>query len=120
MRWFAAHIDRCFETLMYGDGVRIYSDSITNINGYFIPKSYFYDNGILNVRGVSSTYTTENLEYLIQVENEPDLDEFNVYHKFWKSWDEKFGKSMGEDRSDYEPYPIKTIEELLSDLKREE
>ena len=120
MYWFAIQIERCFETDRPAEGVRLYYEDIGNRLGYFIPKSFYYDEEQnLHIKGTSSTYDKELKNYNIQIDNPTSEDDFNIYHTMWENWDKKYGYSKYHLRSDYQPLNIKSISQLLLYLERE-
>ena len=75
MRWFALHIDRCFETGEYGEGMpRLYFTS--NLTDYHLIKSAVYENNILKV------VTNQNKEFILSEEpdNKKQLPEASTQH----------------------------------------
>lgn len=120
MYWFAIQIERCFETDRPAEGVRLYYEDIGNRLGYFIPKSFNYDEEQkLHIKGTSSPYDSEYKNYNILIDNPPSEDDFNIYHTMWESWDKKYGEDKHHLRGDYQPLNIKSISQLLLYLERE-
>ena len=119
MSWFAVDIDRCFEYNHYGEGIRIYSNSLNNQRGYIVPSTYFYKNGELFIEGTDSAYQSHNTgkTYQIKLDSEPDEKLFENYLSKWRVWDTAYGEFMGEDRCDFKPLEVKNINELIVGLK---
>ena len=107
MDWFAVQIDRDFETKMYGNGIRLYcNDFDTN---YKIIYGYSYDGTILQVKDEKGT--------IIKLNNEPNNIKFtNTLHKKWKEWDENYGSLYDDERCDYEPWAIDSLNSLAVEL----
>ena len=113
MAWFALHIDRCFETGKYGEGMpRLYFTS--NLSDYHLIKSAVYENNILKV------VTNQNKEFILSEQPDNKKFEETIYLK-WKYNDEHFLK-YDDDRIDYEPWAYDSLESLaieLNALKKE-
>lgn len=107
MDWFAVQIDRDFETNLYGNGIRLYIDDFDT--NYKIINGYSYDGTILQVKDEKGAIITLN--------NEPNNIKFtNTLHKKWKNWDEKYGSLYDENRYDYEPWAIDSLNSLAIEL----
>ena len=117
MTWFAVEIDRCFEYKHYGEGIRIYSDSLNNERGYIVPETYHYVNSELFIEGQDSVFQQNRKIYKIKIESEPNEKYFKNYLSKWRIWDAAYGEFMGEDRSDFKPLEVQNINELLLGLK---
>ncbi len=110
--WFTTQVDRCFETGIYGMGIRLYRKS--GWGGYVHIKgvSYCPDKNELTVETV-----TEKPERFI-LQSEPDTKNFKAtLGKKWKSWDAACGESMEEDRPDYCPWAHDSLSSLAAELK---
>ena len=101
--WFIVQIDRDFITGCYGDGYRLYREG--NID-YDIVNGESYKDGKLIVK-------TQKGE-IIELNNEPNIEQFNkLLNEPWKRWDKINGTHpfYREDRTDYEPWVAKSLEE---------
>ena len=117
LRWFAVDIDRDYTDGSYGDGIRLYIDSledpidnIGNLN-YCVVTGVSYDESlkILTIKDESGEE--------FKLENEPDNIYFkNTLHHDWKIWDNKWGPGMEEDRGDYKPWALNSLESLAVEL----
>lgn len=104
--WFAAQIDRDFNTHHYGDGTRLYKPNGT----YVLIKGVSYDPENNTLIGQSSDVT-------FSINTEPDSDLFkSILYDNWKHWDNIYGSYQGENRCDYEPWMINTIKALAIEL----
>ena len=117
IRWFAVDIDRDYKDGSYGDGIRLYIDSSENPTDnvgnlkYCVVTGVTYDES-LNIL----TIKDESGEYF-KLENEPDNIHFkNTLHHDWKVWDNKWGPGMEEDRGDYKPWALNSLESLAVEL----
>ena len=118
LRWFAVDIDRDYTDGSYGDGIRIYIDSLEeptdNVGNlkYCVVTGVSYDESLKILRLQDESGEFFNLE------NEPDNNYFkNTLYHDWKMWDNKWGPGMEEDRGDYKPWALKSLESLAVELK---
>ena len=118
LRWFATHVDRDYLTHEYGNGIRIYvsthANPVDNVRNfiYCTVEGVCYDeiNKVLTLKDEFG----ENFV----LKNEPDNIYFkNTLHNDWKIWDNKWGPSMEQDRSDYEPWALDSLESLAIELR---
>ena len=118
LRWFAVDIDRDYTDGNYGDGIRIYIDSLEDPTDNIENLKYCVVNGVSYDESLNIlTLQDESGENFI-LENEPDNIYFNntLYHD-WEMWDNKWGPGMEEDRGDYKPWALNSLESLAVELK---
>ena len=107
MQWFATQVNRDFETGHYGDGTRLYCKDFDE--EYNIVTGYSFDGTILKVK--------DHNGHIIELNNEPDNVYFqNTLYRQWKNWDDSYGESQGDDRTDYEPWAYNSIISLAVEL----
>ena len=105
--WFATQVDRDFETNMYGNGTRLYIEP--NIDKYKIITGYSFDGNILKVKDEDNN--------IIELNNEPDNIKFTTtLFGEWRLWNNNEGKTIGEDRKDYEPWAYNSLIALATEL----
>lgn len=103
--WFAVDIDRCFQTGIYGTGIRLYIDSQQYVT---IKKALEFKDGILKIIDSNNNIHTLNTQ--------PDNKFFeSTLYSLWKTWDQK--NYDPENRTDYEPWAYDSLESLAKELK---
>lgn len=107
--WFVAHIDRHFETNMYGNGPSLYTNMIDNRDNNFNIKYYVPDNDGIKI------ITDCNKELLITGNPSKKRFEEDLYQK-WQLWDEMYGSLTEDNRPDYKPLFYEDIDSIKNDL----
>ena len=97
MKWFAAQIDRNFDTGLYGDGSELFIQESIDSNNIIrkrgVIKSADY-NVEKNTMVVHIKYPDDSNLHEIKLENEPDNNLFeSTLYSDWKLWDEKYASS---------------------------
>ena len=105
-RWFATHVDRDFNTGLYGEGkARLYYNSDEYV---VLSSGISYHDGTLTVMDVDN-----KIHYL---KTQPDNKYFEeTIYKDWKIFDEISGQ-YDEDRVDYEPWAYNSLDALAMEL----
>ena len=105
-RWFATHVDRDFNTGLYGEGkARLYYNSDEYV---VLSSGISYHDGTLTVMDVGN-----KVHYL---KTQPDNKYFEeTIYKDWKLFDEISGQ-YDEDRVDYEPWAYNSLDALAMEL----
>ena len=107
--WFVVQIDRDFLTGLYGDGYRLYREG--KIDYDIVSKKSYIDGTLI--------LETKKGE-IVELNNEPNIDEFKrLLHNHWQKWDKQNGTHpyYRDDRTDYEPWVAKTLEETSNWLE---
>ena len=105
-RWFATHVDRDFNTGLYGEGkARLYYNSDEYV---VLSSGISYHDGTLTLMDVDN-----KIHYL---KTPPDNKYFEeTIYKDWKLFDEISGQ-YDEDRVDYEPWAYNSLDALAMEL----
>ena len=105
-RWFATHVDRDFNTGLYGEGkARLYYNSDEYV---VISSGISYHDGTLTVKDVNNK--------IYDLNTQPDNKYFEeTIYKDWKLFDEISGQ-YDEDRVDYEPWAYNSLDALAMEL----
>ena len=105
-RWFATHVDRDFNTGLYGEGkARLYYNSDEYV---VLSSGISYHDGTLTLMDVDN-----KIHYL---KTQPDNKYFEeTIYKDWKLFDEISGQ-YDEDRVDYEPWAYNSLDALAMEL----
>ena len=105
-RWFATHVDRDFNTGLYGEGkARLYYNSDEYV---VISSGISYHDGTLTVKDVNNK--------IYDLNTQPDNKYFEeTIYKDWKLFDEISGQ-YDEDRVDYEPWAYNSLHALAMEL----
>ena len=107
--WYLAHIDRCIHTGFINSGYRLVREnqedaSITGVS---------YNNNVLEVKDSSGE--------IIKLTNEPNNHKFiDTLYKEWEKWDGITFEEYDEDdeqRCDYKPYALKSLEAAAISLE---
>ena len=107
MQWFATHVDRDFETQLYGNGTRIYCRDFDE--EYKIITGYSFDGNILKVKDKKGN--------IIELNNDPDNKYFdNTIKREWQIWDQNEGYCYEDNRADYEPWAYNSLLALAVEL----
>lgn len=118
IRWFAVDIDRDYTDGSYGDGIRIYIDSLEEPTDNVGNLKYCVVTGISYDESLKILRLQDESGEFFNLENEPDNNYFkNTLYHDWKIWDNKWGSGMEEDRGDYKPWALKSLESLAVELK---
>ena len=105
-RWFATHVDRDFNTGLYGESkARLYYNSDEYV---VISSGISYHDGTLTVKDVN------NKIYDLKTQPNNKYFEETIY-KDWKLFDEISGQ-YDEDRVDYEPWAYNSLDALAMEL----
>ena len=105
-RWFATHVDRDFNTCLYGEGkARLYYNSDEYV---VLSSGISYHDGTLTVKDVNNK--------IYDLKTQPDNKYFEeTIYKAWKLFDEISGQ-YDEDRVDYEPWAYNSLDALAMEL----
>ena len=105
-RWFATHVDRDFNTGLYGEGkARLYYNSDEYV---VLSSGISYHDGTLTVKDVNNK--------IYDLNTQPDNKYFEeTIYKAWKIFDEISGQ-YDEDRVDYEPWAYNSLDALAMEL----
>ena len=105
-RWFATHVDRDFNTGLYGESkARLYYNSDEYV---VISSGISYHDGTLTVKDVNNK--------IYDLNTQPDNKYFEeTIYKDWKLFDEISGQ-YDEDRVDYEPWAYNSLDALAMEL----
>ena len=105
-RWFATHVDRDFNTGLYGEGkARLYYNSDEYV---VLSSGISYHDGTLTVKDVNNK--------IYDLNTQPDNKYFEeTIYKDWKLFDEISGQ-YDEDRVDYEPWAYNSLDALAMEL----
>ena len=105
-RWFATHVDRDFNTGLYGEGkARLYYNSDEYV---VLSSGISYHDGTLTVKDVNNK--------IYDLNTQPDNNYFEeTIYKAWKLFDEISGQ-YDEDRVDYEPWAYNSLDALAMEL----
>ncbi len=105
-RWFATHVDRDFNTGLYGEGkARLYYNSDEYV---VLSSGISYHDGTLTVKDVNNN--------IYDLNTQPDNKYFEeTIYKAWKLFDEISGQ-YDEDRVDYEPWAYNSLDALAMEL----
>ena len=118
LRWFAVDIDRDYTDGNYGDGIRIYIDSLEEPTDNVGNLKYCVVTGVSFDESLKILRLQDESGEFFNLENEPDNNYFkNTLHHDWKTWDSKWGPGMEEDRGDYKPWALNSLESLAVELK---
>ena len=118
IRWFAVDIDRDYTDSSYGDGIRIYIDSPEEPTDNVGNLKYCVVTGISFDESLKILRLQDESGQFFNLENEPDNNYFkNTLYHDWKIWDNKCGSGMEEDRCDYKPWALNSLESLAVELK---
>ena len=121
MKWFAAQIDRNFDTGLYGDGSELFIQESIDSNNIIIKRGVIKSadyNVEKNTMVVHIKYPDDSNLHEIKLENEPDNNLFeSTLYSDWKLWDEKYGE-YDDDRSDYEPWAYDSIKSLAIEVAK--
>lgn len=106
--YYIINIDRDFKSNQYGDGPYIeFIDKKIRIKiniKYYDEKN---NNLIVHVPEFNETMV---------LKDEPNIQAFKEnLNKEWIEWDKKYGESMDEDRSDYQPWCYLSLKALAID-----
>jgi hypothetical protein len=105
MKWFTTQVDRDFQTGLYGNGIRLYTDENYT---YDIITGVSFKEGILIVKNLQGKEIT--------LDNEPDSNMFKQgLHFQWQQWDTKYG-AHDSDRTDYEPWAHNSLKSLAMEF----
>ena len=108
MDWFATQVDRDFNNNYYGTGIRFYSKNFSELS-YTEIEGISFEKNHLKVKDING--------YEFTINTEPNNEMFKeTLYKEWKNWDKINGKMMEDNRSDYEPFAIKSLAYLASVL----
>ena len=103
--WFAAHINKCFQTGLYKDEKRLYSNFTQGLD-YIVIKCISYD-------VIANTLVVYTDDKMFELVGEPDLRWFeDTLKTAWKKWDMLRGEAMNKNRWDYQPIPYKSRKAL--------
>ena len=105
-RWFATHVDRDFNTGLYGESkARLYYNSDEYV---VLSSGISYHDGTLTVKDVNNK--------IYDLKTQPDNKYFEeTIYKAWKLFDEISGQ-YDEDRVDYEPWAYNSLDALAMEL----
>ena len=105
-RWFATHVDRDFNTGLYGESkARLYYNSDEYV---VLSSGISYHDGTLTVKDVNNK--------IYDLKTQPDNKYFEeTIYKDWKLFDEISGQ-YDEDRVDYEPWAYNSLDALAMEL----
>ena len=105
-RWFATHVDRDFNTGLYGEGkARLYYNSDEYV---VLSSGISYHDGTLTFKDVNNK--------IYDLKTQPDNKYFEeTIYKAWKLFDEISGQ-YDEDRVDYEPWAYNSLDALAMEL----
>ena len=105
-RWFATHVDRDFNTGLYGEGkARLYYNSDEYV---VLSSGISYHDGTLTVKDANNK--------IYDLNTQPDNKYFEeTIYKAWKLFDEISGQ-YDEDRVDYEPWAYNSLDALAMEL----
>ena len=121
MKWFAAQIDRNFDTGLYGDGSELFIQESIDSNNIIIKRGVIKSadyNVEKNTMVVHIKYPDDSNLHEIKLENEPDNNLFeSTLYSDWKLWDEKYGE-YNDDRIDYEPWAYDSIKSLAIEVAK--
>ena len=105
-RWFATHVDRDFNTGLYGESkARLYYNSDEYV---VLSSGISYHDGTLTVMDV------DNKTHYLKTQPDNKYFEETIY-KDWKLFDEISGQ-YDEDRVDYEPWAYNSLDALAMEL----
>lgn len=106
MTYFVCQIDRDFKTGRYGEDT---------------PRLYLNKTSYINITGVSYNdnllIVKDEFDNHLKLKTEPNNQIFEeTLYKDWKKFDEEIGK-FDDDRTDYEPWALNSLESLAIELK---